>query len=90
MAEQREFQYAPGFLARRIPLIAELEDNPIFLREIGKRYRSHRSKWDRLRSKIQQVGSGIALTFGIFFLIACCFVLLVFISPLSYDLVVGW
>jgi hypothetical protein len=43
----KRFQYVPGFLARRFPIVAELDDNPVYLREMGLRYVRRRWIWAR-------------------------------------------
>ena len=79
MSEQRKFQYAPGFLARRFSLIAELEDNPIFLRELGVRYGVGKNWRGWLKRKLGLVGGGLIealLTFGLGLLLAALSLLL--------------
>lgn len=44
MTQPTAYQHVPAFLARRFPAIAELEDNPLYLRATGKAYCSQRSK----------------------------------------------
>ena len=82
MAEQQVFKYVPRFLAKRYPAFAELEDNPIYLRESGKKYGDRRRLWsilapsgnpiiDFLRTSAFLLVSGLLLLFGF----SCCVML---------------
>ena len=46
-----QFHYVPGFIARRFPMVAALEDNPVFLREAGKRYVIENMRWEQVEDR---------------------------------------
>ncbi|MFC1601736.1 hypothetical protein ACFL34_05250, partial [Candidatus Sumerlaeota bacterium] len=60
MGDKQTFQHVPGWLARRFALIAALEDNVIYLRESGRRYRAGRRRFKAFFSS----GMHAALTLG--------------------------
>ncbi|MFC1601737.1 hypothetical protein ACFL34_05255 [Candidatus Sumerlaeota bacterium] len=85
MTDKQTFQHVPSWLARRFALIAALEDNPLFLRETGKRYASRRQQG--LRRFIPAQLTAIWPFVSAVLLLIAIVVLMMFIGCLAFLLI---